>query len=346
LPAACLQGFNLMLKILLALLWPVANTEKINFHIFTAQKTTVRGNRVPTIMLFVLLLLCSMLNPARASDSDHYEPRLRTSTQQQALSYLNSLHRLPQSSHWHNVMPGKFLKNLYDNVNNPLGMYAGRGTNFCGYGALSYLIIHDDPLAYCKFLVELYNNGKATLGKVNFKPPPEIRTAAGALKYKGILDIRPAEQMFYLSLADQFKGYINIFNRHYDPGDEDEFWASVNYAKFNRMIRKLLHYKVTARGADIIRPRVGDLYTYISKHIGEGTTVLYINNRLLHKKNHVEFSLAIPTHFLVLERISRNAEAIVLTYWDYGGRTQVEVSEAFFKKITFGISICSKKTNE
>ena len=112
------------------------------------------------------------------------------------------------------------------------------------------------------------------------------------------------------------------------------------------MVRKLLHYRVHGRGADIIRPSIDDLYTYISEKIKTGIIVLYINNRLLHKKNHNEFSVAIPTHFLILEQISRSESGIVLIYWDYGGRTQVEVSEAFFKKITFGITTCRRENND
>lgn len=290
--------------------------------------------------------LCNLL-PAKAQAG--MPSRLagigHTSTQQQAIAYLDKFTQLTQSSNWTHIKPEKFLENLRTNVENPLSMYPGRGTNFCGYGALSYLLLQDDPLGYVQFLLELYQQGKGKLGKVSFDPSEAIKKAAGRLRYKGLLDIRPAEQMFYLTLADHFKGYVNIFNRKYDPGDEDTFWASVNYAKFNRMVRKLLHYKIHARGADIMRPDIDDLYAYISEKIQTGTVVLYINNRLLHKKNHNEFSVAIPTHFLILERIARSDSGIVLTYWDYGGRTQVEVSDAFFKKITFGITVCRRENN-
>lgn len=291
--------------------------------------------------------VCNFL-PARAQAGTSMPGgvTLHTSTQQEALTYLDQYAGLTQSSFWPNVKPDKFLANVRTNVENPLSMYPGRGTNFCGYGALSYLFLHDDPLGYARFLVELYQQGKAKLGRVSFNPSASIKKAAGRLRYKGILDIRPAEQLFYLTLADEFKGYVNIFNHNYDPGDEDTFWASVNYAKFNRMVRKLLHYKVHARGADIIRPSIDDLYTYVSEKINTGTVALYINNRLLHKKNHNEVSVAIPTHFLILEKITRSETGILLIYWDYGGRTQVEVSDAFFKKIVFGITVCTKENND
>ncbi|MBK6635034.1 MAG: hypothetical protein IPG38_12640 [Chitinophagaceae bacterium] len=99
-----------------------------------------------------------------------------------------------------------------------------------------------------------------------------------------MLDINPAEQMWYLTLAGHYKGYLNIFNRKYDPGDEDRFWASVNYAKFNRMARKLRHYKLKSGGADLVRPKSLDLYAYISEKMAKGQVVLFINNRIVHKK--------------------------------------------------------------
>jgi hypothetical protein len=227
-----------------------------------------------------------------------------------------------------------------------MSIYPGRGTNFCGYGALTYLFLQDDPLGYTQLLLALYKNGKASFGKAVFEPSEAIRKQAGLLKYKGILDIRPAEQIWYLTLADHFKGYLNIFNRKYDPGDEDRFWASVNYAKFNRMIRTLLQYKVTARGTDLIRPGIDDLYEYISEKLKKSTVALFINNRIVHKKNHVQIKLAIPTHFIILQQIMKTDDVITLVYWDYGGRTLLQLSPAFLKKIIFGITCCTKKPND
>ena len=111
--------------------------------------------------------------------------------------------------------------------------------------------------------------------------------------------------MWYLSLADHYKGYLNIFNRNYDEGDEDSFWASVNYAKFNRMAKNLLNLKIKSKGSDIFRPGIDDLYEYMSERLKTGHVVLYINNRIVHKKNHVQIKLAVPSHFVVLERISK-----------------------------------------
>ncbi len=271
---------------------------------------------------------------------------LPTSTQQQAIALINKIKELPPSNFWPNISPDLFLQNIKSIITQPISIYAGKGTNFCGYGALTYLLLQDDPLSYTKFLLELYREGKSKFGNTVFDPSPAIKKEAGLLKFKGILDIHPAEQMWYLTLAGHYKGYLNLFNRKYDPGDEDRFWASVNYAKFNRMVRQFLHFKAKARGADLIRPKVGDLYVYIEEKMKTGTIVLFINNRIVHKKNHVTIKLGVPTHFIVLEKISKENNTITLMYWDYGRKTQLQLSTAFFKRIVFGITYFTKKGND
>ena len=266
-----------------------------------------------------------------------------TSTLDEAISFVDKIKELEPSTYWPYLKPALFLENLKLEIHDRLSIYPGRGTNFCGYGALTYLILQDDPLGYAKLILQLFTEGTANFGKVRFDPSAEIKNAAGTLRFKGILDIHPAEQMWYLCLADHFKGYLNFFNQSYDPGDEDTFWASVNYAKFNRMVKKLLNYKVEARGSDLIRPHTGGLYEYISEKLKTGIVVLYINNRILHKKKLEKIKLAIPTHFVVLQQISRVNDVVTLVYWDYGHKTLLQLSPHFLQKIVFGISHCTKK---
>ena len=269
-----------------------------------------------------------------------------TSTQQQAIEYVEKISLLNPSPHWPNIKPGLFLKNLRTNIHNIVSIYPGKGTNFCGYGALTYLFLQDDPLGYATLLIQLYGEGKATFRNVTFDPSPAIKLEAGELKYKGLLDINPAEQMWYLTLADHYKGYLNFFNKTYDDGDENRFWASVNYAKFNRMTRELLNYNSKAKGADLMRPKVMSLYDYISEKMKTGTVVLFINNRIVHKKDHIRIKLGVPTHFIVAEKISIENDVITFMYWDYGRKTQLQVSTDFFKRIVFGITWFTKKEND
>ena len=119
-------------------------------------------------------------------------------------------------------------------------------------------------------------------------------------------------------------------------------WAAVNYAKFNRMARKLLHYQVKAYGSDLFRPSMHHTDEFISKLTYDGVVVLYLNNRILQKKLD-KIKLAIPTHYVVLQNIHKDGNTLTMQYWDYGSKTQRQMTPSFFRKLVFGISYCTKK---
>lgn len=269
----------------------------------------------------------------------------KISTQQQALAFLDSVGRLDSSAYWPHADPVLFLENLRTFAITPLKFYEGKGTNFCAYSALTYIPLNYDPLGFSRFMVALYKNGRARMGRVMIRPGAAVRQEAGLLKYKGALDISPAGQIWFLSLADHFKGYLNFFNRRFHEGDENTLWASTNYAKFNRMLRKLFSLKVHARGSDLIRPWLSDIPAYLNKRSHYGPIFLYLNNRLLYKKTHVTTRWGIPTHFvLLLEIIPAGNGNINIVYWDYGKKTLQQVSPRLLKKIIYGITDFSFKT--
>jgi hypothetical protein len=268
----------------------------------------------------------------------------RSSTHEQAVAFVEQITELKPSAHWPHIKPALFLQNLKENIYKPFLLYEGTNTNFCGYAALSYLFLHDDPLGYAKLMMQLYNDGKAKIRNVNFQPSQPIKDVAGSLHFKGALDIRPVEQMWFLCLADHFKGYLNFFNTHYDPGDEDRLWAAVNYGKFNRMAKHLFNYNVNATGSDLMRPYIYDVYEYLSNSMKEGTTVLYLNNTILRKK-YDRIKANIPSHYVILLSIRKSDEDMIdITYWDYGFRTLRQLTPSFLNKIIFGISQCTKKS--
>lgn len=295
--------------------------------------------------IFVFFIFCGSF-PASAKDHRNTDTT-PLSTANQAIVFLENQHVLPVSRFWPNVDPVHFLQNLKRNIEQPLSIYEGRSTNFCAYAALSYLPLHYDPLHYVTFMVNLYKNGEAMYGKEYFKPSKEIKLAAGTLTFKGELDIRPADQLWFLSLADHFKGYVNFLDKHFNAGDENKIWASVNFSKFNRMIRKLFNFKVDAVGSDLLRPGVRDMFAYLSDRLQTGNVALFVNNLDLYKKNHTRVKLNIPTHFVILLDVEEVDDRIAITYWDYGFRSRQILSPGFLKKIIFGIShIQIKRTDE
>jgi hypothetical protein len=166
-----------------------------------------------------------------------------------------------------------------------LHIYAGSNTNFCSFAALSYACISTDPVTYVVFMIDLYKNGNANYRSVYFDPNVEVKNEAGLLKFKGELDINVADQILFLSLADRFKGYINLFSNNYSPGAENLLWPSTNYAKFNRMLRKLTAFDVKAIGSDLVRPLFSDITFFLQETLSNNDVVfLYLNNAILYKK--------------------------------------------------------------
>ncbi|HSU26866.1 MAG TPA: hypothetical protein VLJ68_00670 [Chitinophagaceae bacterium] len=264
------------------------------------------------------------------------------SKRQEALIYISAMSSLPQSEFWPHVDPKEFTKDLEGDIRQPLRIYEGKVTNFCSYAALTYIPFHYDPLGFVQFMFELYKNGKARLGKVNFEPGDEVRNVAGLLKNKGFLDIAPANQVWFLCLADRFKGYLNVFNKQFDPGDENNLCAATNFSKFNRMIRQLFPMKVKAKGFDFLRPAIKDMILYLEEKLQTGTLFMYVNNRKLYKiKDNTASRVDVPTHFLVLLSMTRVDNRYRLTYWDYGRISVQELSASFIRKITFGVTHCT-----
>ncbi|MBN8676460.1 MAG: hypothetical protein J0L56_20195 [Chitinophagales bacterium] len=286
-------------------------------------------------------LFCWITAPVFAFNAN--KDSARNSTLEDAAEYLRTLPKLDSSYFWPNVKPGYLLENLRLYVQRPAYAFESRNTNFCGYTALSFVTLDHDPLGFVKLLVQLYKEGKAQMGRAVLEPSEAVRNMAGNLKYKGMLDINPATQMWFLALADHFKGYLNFFNKRYDRGDENRLWAATNFAKFNRMLRKLFDWKVQARGADLVRPSVDDLYTFLKEKSGKGTVFLYLNNRLLYKKKHVATRFGIPTHYVLLVDIQKENNVIHITYSDGGRKTSQQISPELLKKITYGITFCTER---
>jgi hypothetical protein len=286
--------------------------------------------------LLLLIIFLSTLSLRSIGGPGH-------STREETLTYLQSTHLSDTSIYWPNARGHLFLENLRENVRSPLSMYQGSNTNFCGYAAFSYLPLHDDPLQYVRFMLALYTEGHATWNNIKFSPSPEVMLAAGTLRFKGILDIHPADQMWFLVLADHFRSYLNLFHRKFHTGSEDTFWAACNLGKFNRMITRLMGYKTRTVGSDLIRPGIKDVYTYLENAIQTGTTFLYVNNTYLHVKNHDKSRFSFPTHYIVLTDIQRIGDIFQIIYWDYGGRTLRQVTPEFMKKIIFGVVCCIKE---
>jgi hypothetical protein len=236
-----------------------------------------------------------------------------------------------------------FLQNLQRNIDQPVFLYAGRNTNFCSFAVIGYMMSREDPLSYVEFMIELYKKGKAEFAGVTYRPSAAVRNQVGLILYEGELDRNDADQMLFFTLADHFKGYLNLFHLNYKEGRELGLWAATNLAKFNKMLRATRKAEIQSLGYDLIRAKLKNPTAYLQQKLALGDVFLYLNNSVLRKKNHRKVKKHIPTHYVVLKNIQEENGIITMTYWDAGFTTQRQIETRAFKSLIFGVSWSIRK---
>ena len=286
------------------------------------------------LLLFVIISLAAGAQKKRVPQKESNEAgRIR------ALELVaGERNTLEQSSFWPHITPIAFLDNLKRNIEYPLKINNGRSTNFCAFGAITYTCLKNEPFRYTISMLNLYKNGESYYRLATLRPSQTIKDAAGLMMFQGDLDIQPADQMWFLCLANRFKGYLNFFNKKYDKDDENTMWAATNLAKFNRMLRKMCKYKVQSKGSDLLKPKINNLPDFLEQKLNAGEVYLYLNNAILRKKNHNRIKKRIPTHYVALTGIEKNNDRIVIKYWDGGYKTLKEVTLHSLKQIIYGVS--------
>lgn len=274
--------------------------------------------------LICILLLCIITSSEVFANSE------------KALDILDKS-RITQSSHWPHVTPEDLHRNLQENILHPERIYQGSATNFCGYAAFTYLLVKYQPEKYLVTIIDLYQNGTAVCGKQKLQPSKEIRNLVGTIAGKGKLDIHVADQLFFYTLADQVKGYLNIADKKYDPGNENTIWAATNLKKFKRMVSNMMETPVILEGGDILRPEVGNNFQYLQHQLEQGKVVLFVNSKYLYPSRNYIFKLRAPTHFIVLHKIVKHEGTYFIDYWDYGYNTFQAMDKKMFRKLIFGI---------
>lgn len=259
------------------------------------------------------------------------------SKQKQALVFLKKT-SFNKNTPWASVNQQLFLQNLERNIEHPFFLYAGRNTNFCGFAAVGYIMITQDPVGYVKFMTDLYKEGKAEYAGVTYSPSAAVRKQVGLVLYEGELDRNDADQMLFFTLADHFKGYINIFHWHYKEGRELTLWAATNLSKFNKMLRATMKAEIQGMGYDLVRVRLKDPAKFLQEKLEAGEVFLYLNNRMLRRKIHGKVKRRTPTHYIVLKGITEENDIVTMTYWDAGFNTQRKIELNTFKRLLYGVS--------
>jgi hypothetical protein len=302
----------------------------------------IREYLLKILLIKMILMTGSGYCIAQQNNTGSPDTPVLNTVQQQALAMLAGLDTTISSPYWPKIKPSLFYANIRKNIIYPAKINQGKATNFCGYAAFTHILLKYQPETYTRIILSFYQTGKADLYKRTVKPSQRVRDAAGSLVRKGDLDILHADQLWFLTMADTYKGYLNIFDHKYNIGDENTFWAATNFSKFNKMLKEFGDYKVKGRGSDMIRPWEKDIFGYLAKQLDTGIVMMYINSKLTHPTKHSFFRLPAPTHFVVLYDLYREGDLIQIKYWDYGLKTEQIITKKRLKKMTFGISTITK----
>jgi hypothetical protein len=303
------------------------------------------GCSLVLVLVFLIGWLLQLNDPLQAQETVRQMMQLNEK-QKKALAILEQTDTLTASPIWPNVKPGHFFNNLRKNILYPLKINQGAATNFCGYAAMTHLMITYDPELYTKNMLSLYQIGRTDILHKTLAPSAPIREAAGSLVRKGELDILHADQLWFLTLADQFKGYMNIVDQKYNPGDENMIWAGTNYAKFNKMIRSFTDFKLKTKGSDFVRPITNSFYDYITQQMSTGVVFLFVNSKFLYPHKFTLFKLRAPTHFIVLYDMEKTDDMIRIRYWDYGMKTEQLITRKRLKKLIFGVTTITSPAHD
>jgi hypothetical protein len=260
-----------------------------------------------------------------------------------ALKLLEEFDTTTASKYFPNIDPAGFYRNVKTNIIYPEKIYQGNGTNFCGFASFSVVLIRSQPIKYTQCILSLFTKGECEVEEIKLKPTEPVCNAAGLFFGKGVLNINPADQLWLLTLADHFKGYLNAFKKKYKPGFEDSRWASVNLAKYSKIARELGGFTTHVRGSDLRRPDIGDYYEYIKNELTQGMVVLFVNSKYLHPSKFRIYNMQMPTHYIVLYDIQMSDGVIGIKYWDYGLKTVQIISRKRLEKLVYGIIRLNEK---
>ncbi|HEY3404411.1 MAG TPA: hypothetical protein VGK59_13565, partial [Ohtaekwangia sp.] len=288
-------------------------------------------------------------------DQDRQPPN--TSTPAEALAAIPENGTLAQSTHFPNVDPNDFLDQLRARVAEAghEGTNQGAGTNFCWAAAIAKQVYKEDPKGMVDAMKDLYENGTFVYdnnnGGMNVPEASQAaRDAVGSDVFNDNQDeekgrtINELDQMLFMTLADHYEESLNILNQDYDPGDEEDIWASGVLSKATK-IWEDFGFDVEVTGADVKVQGFTIVFNVfdVQEAMETNDVVLYVNSD---KFKYDEGLNATATHYIHVVSIEQVGNEYKITYWDYGKEQKpVTMDATQFSSAVYGM-IEIPKTND
>lgn len=196
-------------------------------------------------------------------------------------------------------------RELYDRIENPSLIDQG-SSSLCGPASLLYTYAEHRPLAYVRFIINLYENGSATLGKLSVKPGKDLRSYAlprneSAADWIGLASIRDSANWFfdYQSTTDEVAGITM-------PSTLESWF-------------KRAGYKTVKNDTNVFFTKDRECAEAANKLLAQGYNVaLFINADMLSSKTQDSKSVT-PNHWVVLHsKIMLSEKSVTFTVFTWG----------------------------
>jgi len=269
-----------------------------------------------------------------------------------ALSYIRLNMPRWDNHYWPKVTPEQFTSQLKDRVKNPSNFSQGDNTNFCWAAAVASYEYQTDPERMAKLMTELYLYGQSQSGDLTLSTAKQIQRTVGSNtfdKNEG-LSGQLVDQMLLLTLAHNFKDYVNILNNKYDPGDQNGLWASGTFNKFAAALKAFGH-DIYAHGYDVMNVDVtGKNGSVITDEQTLKRDIFLFVNSASFKNPPPEASdpnnfggPPVGTHFVRIRNFTSVGDNYSFDYLDYGSWKPHVINRHAFERATFGIVTVEKK---
>lgn len=196
--------------------------------------------------------------------------------------------RYVTGSMWQHIGRNALADGLADRVDDPYRIQQG-SAGLCGPASLLFALAKDNPVAYARAGVELFETGIATIGKLRVKPDHELRS----YRLPATAGIHVADWILIASIRDSQ-------NYFFDYQAEHDMASGMTLPSTMVTWFEKAGYKVTAEECNLVFTQDEACIRRAGAAVTKGQKVsLFINSQMLHTSEQHKES-RIPTHWVVL----------------------------------------------